>query len=542
MMFGMFSQGWWILGVGTIGLVFFLVLEWKKEKWRQTYYSSEQRNFLFGENFAWNRFIKNLFLVLSVVLFSFVLLDPRWGMIHRTERIEGVDIVLVVDMSQSMLCEDIGESRIERLRRIVFNFMSKGGNHRLGLVFFAAEAYPVVPLTFDYEVISLWLQESHPLFVENQGSNLEDGLRKAMDLFEKNTLSHRVIVVLSDGEDMEHNPLKVASQIARKGVQVVTIGIGTPLGGKIPLMDERGGRRVFLTVEGKEVVTRLRADILRDIAKKTGGIFIEGTEDAGDALASYVEKIKKNPYGKASYETMNAQYQYFLLPAILCWLLSLFWPMGRNIGFVFVMGIFFMVIPPRIFANDGVRGTKFYREGRYAEAKEAFQRALIKKSSSLKLRYNLGNTFYHLGELGNAAKEFSRLTNEKSRDMKFRSLFNLGTTLATGGEKEEAARVYLGLLQIIPKKHPLYLKTIENLLYLQQPKPNQLTSLSQTSSQTKISSQEKEDTQKQKADTQLFPSPEDDVEAILNLVQQEERKNMQKHLLGIGALRSRYPW
>ncbi|MFN3659708.1 MAG: vWA domain-containing protein [Brevinematales bacterium] len=340
MVFGKFSHTWWLAGISLLVLGLFLVVEWQKERWRTQQYSPEQRNTLFGREFAWNRFIKNLFLALSVLFFSFVLLDPRWGMVNRTERLEGADIILVADLSHSMLCDDIGESRLARLQRIVFDLMAKGGSHRIGLVFFAAQAYPVVPLTFDYEVISLWLQEANPLAIENQGSNLEDALRKAMELFEKNTLSHRLIVVLSDGEDMEHSPASVASQIAQKGIYIISIGIGTVEGGKIPLSHEKGKPPVFLTVDGKEVITRLRPDILKEIGQKTGGIFLEGTDNAGEKLASYVEKIKKNPYGKVSYETMRAQYQYFLVPALLLWLLALLWPVKKEISLLFLVGFF----------------------------------------------------------------------------------------------------------------------------------------------------------------------------------------------------------
>lgn len=536
MVFGLFSRVWWMVGIGLLMLGLFLMVEWQKERWRRRQYSLEQGNTLFGKDFAWNRFVKNLFLALSVLFSSFVLLDPRWGMVNRTERIEGVDIILVADLSQSMLCEDIGESRLERLRRIVFDLMAKGGSHRIGLVFFAAEAYPVVPLTFDYEVISLWLQEANPLAIENQGSNLEDALRKAMDLFEKNTLSHRLIVVLSDGEDMEHHPISVASQAAQKGIQIVSIGIGTVSGGKIPLANEKGKPPAFLTVEGKEIISRLQPEILKEIARKTGGIFLEGTENAGEKLASYVDKIKKNPYGRISYETMQAQYQYFLVPALLLWLLALLWPLKREIPLLFLVALFLHITPSEGFSSEASRGTRLYREGRYQEAKEAFQRALVKKPDSPLLRYNLGNTLYYLEEWDKATKEFAGLTNSTSSDMRIRSLYNMGTTLAASGEKKGAALAYRQLLEEISPRHPLYRKTIENLLYLQQEQSNQSSSQSQNQPSP---APQKEDKKNQAP--QQTP-PEGDTQSLLNLVQQEERKNMQKLPLGGGNPRSRYPW
>ncbi|MFN4216432.1 MAG: vWA domain-containing protein [Brevinematales bacterium] len=539
MVFGKFSHAWWLVGISLLVLGLFLVVEWKKERWRKQQYSPEQRNVLFGREFTWNRFVKSLFLALSVLFFSFALLDPRWGMVNRTERIEGVDIILVADLSQSMLCDDIGESRLERLQRIVFDLMAKGGNHRIGLVFFAAQAYPVVPLTFDYEVISLWLQEANPLAIENQGSNLEDALRKAMELFEKNTLSHRLIVVLSDGEDMEHSPASVASQVAQKGIQIVSIGIGTVRGGKIPLSHEKGKPPAFLTVDGKEVITRLRPDILKEIARKTGGVFLDGTDNAGEKLVSYVEKIKKNPYGKVSYETMRAQYQYFLVPALLLWLLALLWPMRKEISMLILVGFFLYLRPSEGFTSEASRGTRLYRQGRYQEAKEAFQRALVKKPDSVFLRYNLGNTLYFLEEWDKASREFSGLTNSASKDVKIRSLYNMGTTLAASGEKKEAALVYRQLLEKISPGNPLYRKTIENLLYLQQIQSNQSSS---SQSQDKPSPSPQHQKEKKKNQPSQQTPPEEDAQSLLNLVQQEERKNIQKLPLGGGNPQSRYPW
>ncbi|MCX7882397.1 MAG: VWA domain-containing protein [Brevinematales bacterium] len=540
MVFGSLSQAWWIVGIGCLVVGSFVLVEWYKEKWRKHFSSTEQDPVLFGRDFVWHRFLRNLFLVLSAILFSFVLLDPRWGMVNRSERIEGVDIVLVVDLSQSMLCEDVGESRLERLRRIVFDLMSKGGNHRLGLVFFSAQAYPIVPLTFDYEILSLWLQEANPLAIENQGSNLEDGLRKAIELFEKNTLSHQLIVVFSDGEDMEHHPLRAATQAAQKGIRVVTIGIGTEKGGKIPLRDEKTKQQVFLTADGKEVVTRLRPDILREIAKRTGGVFLSGGENAADSLLSYVEKIKKNPYGRVSYETMMTRYQYFLVLALLFWLLAILWPTGRGILVSFLVFFGIVVLPSPGFSHEGARGTQFYREGRYQEAKEAFQKALIKKPSSLPLRYNLGNTLYYLQEWENAIKEFRNLTNVPSQEMAYRSLYNLGTTLAAQGNTNAAAVVYHTLLRRLSPKHPLYTKTVDNLIYLQQapsqksPSPN-----SQASSSPEREQENKDKTSSSSKDSS---SLQGDTQSLLNLVQQEERKNMQKLPLGGGSPQSRYPW
>lgn len=539
MVFGAYHWLIPIFGVSLVLIGFFLFVEWKKSLWRREIFSREQGNFLFGKEFDWYRFFHIFSVSMATLLLAFVLLDPRWGLVQRTERIEGVDVVLVLDVSQSMLCEDVGESRLQRARQIIFDLMARGGNHRLGLVMFAADAYTVVPLTFDYEVISLWIQEANPLMIEHQGSNLERGIAEALKLFEKNTLSHRVIVVLSDGEDMEHQPLRMVSHASQQGIMIVSIGIGTTVGGKIPLRDERGNLKGFLSQNGQEIVTRLQEDILLELAKKTGGTYIEATRLAGGDLVHFLEKMKKNPYGKMSYEMLKAQYQFFLLPALLLWFLALLSVSMRNVAMLFFLVIVFS-LPVSSYAGEASRGTTMYQKHQYEEARQAFQRALVKNPRSLKLRYNLGNTFYQTGEYEKAAVEFCGLTNVDNQELSLRSLYNMSTSLASLGEKEEAVQAYRHLLQRIDSRHPLYQKTIENLLYLQQPSQKQSHFSSgnqspshhqQNPSQQKNSSQEK-DRRPQNQDNQ----------ALLNLVQQEERKNMQKIPLSGGERRSRYPW
>jgi len=537
MIFGGLSHAWWLFSIGALILGGFLFIEWRKERWRNTHFSPEQRQSLFGREFAWNRFVRLLFLSLAVLFFSIALLDPRWGMVNRTERMEGVDVVLVADLSTSMLCEDIGESRLERLRRIVLDLMGRSSGHRLGLVFFASQAYPVVPLTFDYEVISLWLQEANPLLIENQGSDLEDGINKALDLFESAALSHRVMVVLSDGEDMEHQPLRAAARAASRGVQIITVGIGTPAGGKIPLRGTSPQGTTFFTVNGEEVVTHLRSDILKDIANKTGGIFLEGTENASERIMAFIDKLKKNPYGRISYETMMARYQYFLLPALLFWILALFWPSSRAIVMI-VAGMLCLTSFETGYSSDGSLATHLYRQGNYEAAREAFQKALVKHPFSPVLRYNLGTTLSHLQEWESAAREFRKLTNSHWRDLDIRSLYNLATTLAAAGDTREAALAYQQLLAKLPSTHPLYTRTIDNLLYLQQPKQHQTTPQSSPSPQNP----KNPTNQEKKPQQNPQPNQNQDTEALLNLVKQEERKNMQKLPLGPGNPQSRYPW
>ncbi len=528
-----------IFGLALVGTGLYVFIEWRKEKWRKHTFSSEQAEALFGSGFGFSRRLRVFFLVLAVLFSSIALLDPRWGTVTRSEAIEGVDVVIVLDVSHSMLCEDIGESRLSRAQKIIFDLMGRGENYRLGLVFFAAEAYPVIPLTFDYEVLSLWIQEANPLAIENQGSNLKDGITAALQMFEKNTLSHRAIVVLSDGEDMEHDPLQVASQATKMGVSLILVGIGTTEGGNIPIRDEHGNLRGVLEVNGKEVHTRLRSDILSKLAQKTGGVFLDASQGNADKIIDHLKKMKKNPYGKMSYETMMARYQYFLLPAVLFWLLALLWP-SRRLIFLMSVGLVFFA-SPKLYASDASRGTTLYQKQKFEEAREAFQKALVKNPRSQKLRYNLGNTLYQLGEWQKAEKEFTSLTNAPDRQMSLRSLYNLGTTLASAGEKEKAARVYQALLHHLPQNHPLYRPTVSNLLYLQQPPSQQQQQQQQTPSPSDSQEKPQDNQSKPEQKESQEPPSQQDSQALLNLVQQEERKNLQKIPLS-GGRRSRYPW
>jgi len=518
----------------------FVFVDWRKHKWRSLAFSPEQTSFFFGTTFDFHRFLKLVFLGVSGALFSFVLLDPRWGLIQRTERIEGVDIVIVLDISQSMLCEDTpGVTRLQQARDVVFDLMARTGNNRLGLVMFASQGYPVFPLTFDYEVLSLWLQEANPMMVSDQGSNLEDGIEKALTLFEKNTLSHRVILLLSDGEDLEFHPLKAADHARSLGVQIVAVGIGSLEGAFVPVYNETGQKTGYLTMNGKEVISRLRKDTLSDIVKKTDGVLLTSRET--DRLLGFLNSLKKNSYGKQSYEALQAQFQYFLLPALLLWLLAILWPTRWNLSPLVLCLLVLGITSSPSYGNDASRGTKLYLKGQYEDARNAFQKAVVRNPRSQKLRYNLASSFAQTQEFDKAIAQFASLTNAVSSDLAIKSLYDLGTTLALAGQNEEALSVYRELLSRIQPYHSLYSNTLENILFLQRQQQNQQNqSNSQSSSQQPNQKPRQNKSQSQPQTNQPLPQNQN-AEAILNLVQQEERKNLQKIPLA-SEKRARYPW
>jgi uncharacterized protein YegL len=261
-------------------------------------------------------------LVLAVAAFiALALTGPRWGVSYEPVQRKGVDIVIALDVSRSMLAEDIAPNRLGRAKLAIGDLLEQLQGDRVGLVTFAGEAVKKCPLTINYGSFKTTLAEVDTESTPRGGTLLGDAIRRAKDCFLDRVKDHKVVILISDGEEHETDYPVEAARAAYDddGIVVCTVGIGDVReGGRIPLVEN--GQRTFLKYDGQEVWSKMQPGVLQDMAVNGGGMYLPA--ETGDFDLSKVYDWVRNKLEVAEFETQytqryHAQFQWFAAAALL---------------------------------------------------------------------------------------------------------------------------------------------------------------------------------------------------------------------------------
>ena len=237
------------------------------------------------------RVAKSVLMLVAVAFLILALARPQFGTRVETVRSEGQDVMVALDVSRSMLAEDVEPNRLERARLEIMRILQRLDGDRIGLVAFAGNAFVQSPLTVDYGAAALFLNAMNPDLIPIQGTDLGEALTVALDAFEEGTRDHRVLIVVTDGEDHEGEIEGALERAFDEGVQIHTVGIGSLDGVPIPEFDASGARSGFIRDEGGAVVTtRLDESTLERVAQATGGRYFPAL-GPGANLDALVEEI-----------------------------------------------------------------------------------------------------------------------------------------------------------------------------------------------------------------------------------------------------------
>lgn len=503
-------------------------------------FSKNQQDLLLSNLNQPARAARTFALLLALYFIAFSALDPRWGTKNVQADIEGIDIVFIMDISRSMLTPDTAPNRLETSKKLSVQLMNLLLGSRIGITAFAGYAFNVIPLTTDVNAAALFLNELSPDMIDVQGTNLEDAIKKALELFEKEALTHKAIVIFTDGEDYEFSPLNQVRIAKEKGISIFTVGIGTPNGGNIPLLDANGNQVDFLKKDGQIVLSRLNDKLLAQIAGDTRGIYVYGNDNSIITLSKRLDEIKKSRFGSNLYEFMEPQFQYFLIMGLLLLFIYLFLPdrkLPGNIAAV-LAAVLLLSFSGRAFASDASGGCGEYRKGNYDQALELFRKAIVKEPKNEKLRFNEGNAFLKLKKNDEAVQSFGGLIWSKDKDIRKKSVYNLGNAFLEQGDVTNAALYYRMVLENEKPSSPLYKKALKNLLYAKQMPPKQQQQQQNDNNkkgdqkQDQNKDQDRNKDQRDKQDRQNQPqsgpiSPTQ-VENLLNLIEEEEKKHIGK--------------
>ena len=249
----------------------------------------------------------------------------------RAEQVQrkGVDVIIALDVSKSMLATDIQPNRLTRAQQMIGRLMEKMHNDRVGLVIFAGRAYLQTPLTVDYSAVRMLLQNVRPELIPSQGTVIGDAIDLSMKSFSQQERKFKSLIIISDGEDHDEHAIAKAREAADAGIIIHTVGIGSPQG--ITLMDP-DTHAPKLDEKGEPVITKLNEDELKEIASAGHGTYtlLSNTEEVATKLTDAIDGMEQRNLGSVSYTDFSSYFQYFLLPAFLLLALEMLIPGASN--------------------------------------------------------------------------------------------------------------------------------------------------------------------------------------------------------------------
>ena len=267
---------------------------------------------------------KILLVLVATSLLLAALARPQFGTRLETIEREGQDVVVALDVSLSMLAEDIQPSRLAKAKHAISSFLDLLQGDRFGLVAFAGAAFVQCPLTLDYAASKLFLDALDTSILPVQGTALEEAILKSLDMFTGEEKTHKVLVLITDGEGHQGDPVGAARKAAEQGVVIYTVGIGSPEGTPIPVRDERGRREGFKKDAGGNVVmTRLDQGTLQEIARETGGKYFRASPGERELIDIQAEiaGMDKKRLSAQEFTQFDEQFQAFVG---LAWVLLVF--------------------------------------------------------------------------------------------------------------------------------------------------------------------------------------------------------------------------
>lgn len=266
----------------------------------------------------WEHKLRAALLLLGVTFLLIALLGPQWGFHWETVTHRGVDIIVAVDTSKSMLAEDIRPNRLERAKLLIEDLVNQLEGDRVGLITFAGTSFLQVPLTIDYNSFMQSVQSLSSETMPQGGTAIGEAMDNAITAFDNVAAQNKVLLIITDGENHEGNPIVLAKQAKEAGVQVITVGMGTTTGELIPVTQD--GRRQFLKDEqGNVVKSRLEERLLKELSVAASGVYLSGSDLTGlnSLYDQFIGKLKKSDYNTTKKKVFHSRYQIFLLAGIL---------------------------------------------------------------------------------------------------------------------------------------------------------------------------------------------------------------------------------
>ncbi|MDB5198141.1 MAG: von Willebrand factor type [Chitinophagaceae bacterium] len=368
---------------------------------------------------------------------------------------KGIDVMIALDVSKSMLAEDIKPNRLERAKQLISKIIDKLSDDKVGIVVFAGRAYLQMPLTTDHSAAKMYLSSASTDNVPTQGTVISQALKMSYAAFNTKEKKYRSIILISDGEDHDEDAIKVTRSLADEGVMVNTVGIGSPQGA--PIMDNETNE-YKKDENGNTVVSKLNEEELKSIAQNGNGLYqlFSGADEVADNLHKKLMTIGQTTLTGSSFGVYKNYFWYFLLAAFVILLIESFLPEKTKMNALRKgLPLLFLILVTNISFSQStkkeiIKGNDAYKKKEYTQAAGAYQNAL-KKSPDATAYYNLGNALYKTDKLDDALKSYDNtVQTAKTNPVKERAFYNGGVVLQKQNKLGECIKAYKNALKLDP--------------------------------------------------------------------------------------------
>ncbi len=304
----------WLLLIQLGMLLLFLWTQLWKKRTKRKFSDLKLLKRLSPDQSLFKSVLKFITLSLGFICLIIALVNPKIGTSLQTVKREGVDIVFAIDVSKSMLAEDIAPNRLEKAKQLTTQIINNLVSDRVGIIAYAAKAVPQLPITTDYSAAKMFLQNMNTDMLSSQGTAIDEAIQLSRSYYNDEEQTNRVLVIISDGEDHNNLSLDVAEAAAKEGIKIFTIGVGTEKGGPIPI--KRNGIVMSYKKDQNDatVITKLNKKTLSEIADEANGTYVDGknTSDVIETVGEILNKMDKKEFEAKEFAEFKDQFQWFL--------------------------------------------------------------------------------------------------------------------------------------------------------------------------------------------------------------------------------------
>ncbi len=442
---------WALALLPVLVLLFFNVVRWKKRTARKLGEPHLVKALI--ADYSRSKFLLKFILISLAVAFSVVglagLVTPDKN--QKVKR-KGIDMVIALDVSKSMLAQDIKPNRLERAGQVISKVIDQSPDDRIGLVLFAGRAYLQMPLTVDHGAAKLYLSAASPDDVPAQGTVISQALKMSYAAFNPDDKTFKSILLISDGEDHDDEALKTAKELGKAGVMINTIGIGSPDGA--PIMDEQTG--TYKTDEkGQTVISRLNEKELSEIAQAGNGIYqlYTSTDHVAANLTTAMKNIgQKEAESVSSFSSFKQYFQYFIGAALFLLLIEFFISEKKKRSAAVLVSVAIFIFPSNtLFAQSSkepiAKGNEAYKANKLDEAEREYREAAKNPDQKVTADYNLGNVLYKKNKLEDAVKMYDvAIAGAKENSVKQQAYYNKGVAYQKANKLPDCIMAYKNAL------------------------------------------------------------------------------------------------
>lgn len=423
-----------------------------------------------------------LFALLAFIFLCLGIANPQIGVKEEKIKGKGIDVMIILDVSNSMLAQDIQPNRLERSKLFISKLLDQMSNDRAGLVIFAGSSFLQVPLTIDYSAIKMNLPLIDPSSIPSQGTNIGEAVIMAQRSLGLTDSKHKAIVLLTDGEDHDKEAETAIAEAKKNGIRVFAIGAGTETGANIPMNGD-----VKRDEDGTPIVTKINPKMLTNLASIGNGSYYElGMQGSiNEEVMAGLRQIEQREFEDIDFSNYNSYFFWFLLIALYLIFFEYVWPSVKISAFyhrifpILIAGIMLSPLQAQTkpekeqkeqSQNLIRRGNVQYQHKKYDEAEINYRKSLAKNPKNATANYNLGNALYEQKKYQEAAESLEKAKGKLSDKIsKAKNFHNLGNAYFKQGNMEKAIENYENAL----KNNPSDMDTKINLALAKKKKKDQ---------------------------------------------------------------------